>query len=165
MVGVKRDIHRPHPIQRIRLRTVGRSAAAGAWATVTVWYLQAFLTPESLDLRVVDDPARTARVVVGAVEPAPRMGYGPFTQPRRRSSVTLATNTIATSTISVHTRGLGSSDARSEMAVARSVTSASTRTTVSTISSHDGMRVLDTQTTGLSFSSEHEPGALAPERP
>jgi hypothetical protein len=79
--GIELEVHRPHPIGRIRddRRRCGRGAAA--FSASPLWHPKPFLTPKPLDLLVIDDPAFGAGVMIGGPEPTARMILGVGAQP------------------------------------------------------------------------------------
>lgn len=72
--GVELEVHGPYPVRRGRRRGIRGGGGAEAFAAAALRHPEAFFAPQPLDLLVVDLPAFTADVVVGAAEAPPGMG-------------------------------------------------------------------------------------------
>ena len=71
LVGIELEVHRLHYVRRVRCRRVdGRGS--DAFASTLLRNAQALVTPEALDLLVVDDPAPGACVVIRPPVPVRR---------------------------------------------------------------------------------------------
>ena len=79
--GVELEVDRPHPVRRIRDRSVGCGRGPEAFAAAALRHPEPFLPPQPLDLLVVDAPALAAGIVVGPAVTPPGMGFGIVPQP------------------------------------------------------------------------------------
>ena len=78
---VELEVHGPHPVGCIGDHGVRGSGGAVAFAAPPLWHPQPFLTPQPLNLLVIDDPAFPAGIVIGRTEPTARMVLGVGAQP------------------------------------------------------------------------------------
>src|SRR4029079_7218069 len=84
---VELEVHRPHPVWRVRGPLFLRGGAAVAFAASSLRHSQAFLTPKALDLLVIDNPALAAGVMVSGPEPATGMILGVVPEPRPQGGI------------------------------------------------------------------------------
>ena len=78
---IELEVHRPHPVGRIRGYRRRRGGGAVAFAASALRHPQPFLAPQALDLLVIDCPAFSAGIVIGGPEPPPGMILGVLAQP------------------------------------------------------------------------------------
>jgi hypothetical protein len=85
--GVELEVHRPHPVRRIRGHRAGRGCDADALAAPGLGHPEPFVAPQPLNLLVVHRPALTAGIMVSPAMAPPRVGLGVVPQPLSQSGV------------------------------------------------------------------------------
>ncbi len=89
LVGIELEVHRPDHIRGRRCRGAGGGSPAALTAAAHR-YSKALLTPEALDLLVVDHPPLGPGFVVGPPVPMPGILRGVSAQPLAQSSVRIS---------------------------------------------------------------------------